>query len=105
QSSDFLTEWLLQHPVHDFLNGFRFLAEIAMSAERITRPGFRRAAARNGNERILIRQPSGIAVWRAPALIADVVDKQKRSLDRRKIKSAQTGPRLDRPPDLSKHSR
>src|SRR5262249_43946179 len=88
QSSNFLTERLLQHPVHDFLNGFRFLAKIAMSAERITRPRLRRAAARNRNERVLIRKPYRITVGSYRALIADMMHEQNRTLDSCEVEAA-----------------
>src|SRR5262249_15972717 len=89
-------KWFFQHPIHDLLDGFRFLAKITMRAERITRPRLRRAAARNGNKRILIRKRRRIAVGRNAALIADVMDEQNRNLDGCKVETAQPGSRFVR---------
>jgi hypothetical protein len=54
----FLTKSFPEHPVDDFLHGFPFLAEKAVLAKRLARSQSRLCPAHDGNERILLRQPT-----------------------------------------------
>src|SRR5262245_23523991 len=87
---------VFQHPVHDLLDGFRFLAKITMRAERIAWPRFRRATAKDGNKWILIRHPGRIAIGGDATLIADMMYEQNRNLDGCEVEPAQPRSRFVR---------